>query len=213
MGNFTAAKGLLDFLLQEHWNRGWAASGCLVRRLKELPNRTKTMRSFRIRRGFLGGDIMNQSVERYVVSNHGTAVLLVDQDLEYLEFVREIIQRSGHSVDACSSYTEGVRQLESGAYDLVVVGQGSRNFEGRCVLEFATAFDRNLPVIVVARNVEMGCYLEAMQLGAVDYISPGLSGSEITRAVQTHTLSRKSRSGNVKCERATAAVVSAGLVA
>jgi FixJ family two-component response regulator len=59
----------------------------------------------------------------------------------------------------------------------------------------------------------MGCYLEAMQLGAVDYISPGLSGSEITRAVQTHAVHRKSRTGNVKSERATAAAISAGLVA
>jgi hypothetical protein len=59
----------------------------------------------------------------------------------------------------------------------------------------------------------MGCYLDAMQLGAVDYISPGLSGSEITRAVQIHTLGRKSRSGNVKSEHATATVISAGLVA
>jgi hypothetical protein len=61
--------------------------------------------------------------------------------------------------------------------------------------------------------VEMGCYLEAMQLGAVDYISPGLSGSEITRAVQTHALQGKSRPASVKSERATAGVISAGLVA
>jgi len=156
---------------------------------------------------------MNQSVKKHVAPSHGAAVLLVNEDLEYLEFVRGIIQRSGHSVDACNSYTEGIRLLESGAYGLVVVGQGSRNFEGRCVLEFATAFDRHLPVIVVARNVEMGCYLEAMQLGAVDYISPGLSGSEITRAVQTHTRSRRSRSGHVKSARGTAGGTSAGLVA
>jgi DNA-binding NtrC family response regulator len=156
---------------------------------------------------------MNELVEKLVAPNHGAAVLLVNEDFEYLEFVRGIIQRSGHNVDACKSYKEGIRLLESGAYDLVVVGQGSRNFEGRCVLECATAFDRHLPVIVVARNVEMGCYLDAMQLGAVDYISPGLSGSEITRAVQIHTLGRKSRSGNVKSEHATATVISAGLVA
>jgi len=124
---------------------GWAASGALVRRSKELLNHAKTMRSFCIWKGFLEGGHMNQLVEKHVAPNHGAAVLLVNEDLEYLEFVRGIIQRSGHSVDACNSYTEGIRLLESGAYGLVVVGQGSRNFEGRCVLEFATAFDRHLP--------------------------------------------------------------------
>ena len=152
---------------------------------------------------------MTQLVEKRLMLNCGAAVLLVDEDLEYLEFMRGTIQRGGYSVSACDSYTEGIRQLESGVYDMVVVGQGSRNFEGRCVLECATAFDRHLPVVVVARSVEMGCYLEAMQLGAVDYISPGLSGSEITRALQTHALQRKLRPGCVKVERATA--ISAGL--
>lgn len=156
---------------------------------------------------------MKQLVEKRLVSNPGAAVLLVDQDLEYLEFMRATIQRGGYSVSACDSYPEGIRQLQSGAFDIVVVGQGSRNFDGRCILEFATAFDRHLPVVVVARSVEMGCYLEAMQLGAVDYISPGLSGSEITRALQSHALDRNSRPGDVKSRRAAATVISAGLVA
>ena len=105
---------------------------------------------------FLGEDIMNQSAKKHLESNRGATVLLVDEDLAYLEFIRRMIQGSGYSVDACNSYTEGIRQLESGTFDIVVVGQGSRNFEGRCVLECATAFDRQLPVVVVARNVEMG---------------------------------------------------------
>ena len=52
-----------------------------------------------------------------------------------------------------------MRQLVSGAFDVIVVGQGSRNFEGRCVLEGANEFNRRLPVVVVARHVEMGRYL------------------------------------------------------
>jgi DNA-binding NtrC family response regulator len=156
---------------------------------------------------------MKQSAEKHLESNRGASVLLVDEDLEYLEFIRRIIQGSGHSVNACNSYTEGIHQLESGAFDIIVVGQGSRNFEGRCVLECATAVDRRLPVVVVARNVEMGCYLEAMQLGAVDYISPGLSGLEIARVVQNHARDRRFRSRSVEPERSTAAAISAGFSA
>jgi DNA-binding NtrC family response regulator len=151
---------------------------------------------------------MNQSAEKRLRSNRRAAVLLVDEDLGHLEFIRRMIQGSGHSVEACDSYTEGIRRLGSGAFDIIVVGQGSRNFEGRCVLECATALDRHLPVVVVARIVEMGCYLEAMQLGAVDYIFPGLSGLEIARVVQTHALHRKPRSGNIEPERSTGAEIS-----
>jgi DNA-binding NtrC family response regulator len=156
---------------------------------------------------------MNQSAEKRLEPNRGAAVLLVDEDLEYLESIRRVIQGSGHSVNACCSYTEGIRQMESGDFDLVIVGQGSSNFEGRCVLECATAFDRHLPVVVVARNIEMRCYLEAMQLGAIDYISPDLSGLEIARMVQKYALRCKSRPGSVGPERSTAAAISEGFSA
>ncbi len=148
-----------------------------------------------------------------IESKSGTVVLLVDEDLEYLESMRRNIQRSGYSVTVCKSYDEGIHQLASGAFDIIFVGQGSRKFEGRCVLQSATALDRHLPVVVVARIVDMGCYLEAMQLGAVDYISPGLWGSEIDWVVQTHGLHRVSRSGSVQPEHSSTPTISARLVA
>ena len=87
------------------------------------------------------------------------AVLLIDEDPEQLEFVRGVVRGIGCTVQACNSYSEGMHQLVSGAFDIIVVGQGSRNFEGRCVLEGARAFNRRLPVLVVAQHLEIGCYL------------------------------------------------------
>jgi len=136
---------------------------------------------------------MNQSAEKHLESNRGATVLLVDEDLEYLEFIRRIIQGSGYSVEACNSYTEGIRQLESGAFEFIVVGQGSRFFEGRCVVERASKVNRRLPVVVVARQLEMECYLEAMQLGAVDYVAEPSVGAEITRLLHDHLRHHQSR--------------------
>jgi len=127
---------------------------------------------------------MSQAVENRCESSSGGGVLLVDEDLEQLEFARGIIQGVGCSVQACNSYTQGMRELVSGAFDVIVVGQGSRNFEGRCVLEGASEFDRRLPVVVVARDLEMECYLEAMQLGAVDYLAGPFAATDIARVVR-----------------------------
>ena len=157
-------------------------------------------------------DTMNLSAKKLIEPTRGANVFLVDEDLEFLEAVRATIQRSGQTVKACDSYSNGIRQLESGAFDIIFVGQGSRNFEGRCVLEYATTLDRKLPIVIVARYLEMGSYLEAMQLGAVDYISPGLSESEITRVVQTHSLHRRTRSCTVKPERSAPATIAVPLV-
>jgi DNA-binding NtrC family response regulator len=129
---------------------------------------------------------MNPSSEKQHKPDPACAVLLIDEDSEYLDHIRRITQRMGHSVHACSSYAEGVRQLESGAFEFIIVGQGSRFFEGRCVVERAININRRLPVIVVARHPEMNCYLEAMQLGAVDYVSDPSVGAEIARLMRTY---------------------------
>jgi DNA-binding NtrC family response regulator len=70
----------------------------------------------------------------------------------------------------CSSYEEGARRVEMEEFDFAIVGQGSASFEGRCVLERAAEMHRNIPIVVVARCLDIHCYLEAMDLGAVDYL-------------------------------------------
>jgi DNA-binding NtrC family response regulator len=129
---------------------------------------------------------MNPLGEKHYESTPGGTVLLVDEDFEYLEHLRRITQGMGYSVHACNSYAEGIRQLESGAFKFIVVGQGSRSFEGRCVVERAIKINRQLPVVVVARQLEMECYLEAMQLGAVDYVTDPSVGAEIARVLRNH---------------------------
>jgi DNA-binding NtrC family response regulator len=131
-------------------------------------------------------ETMNPSAEKQCEPEPKGTVLVVDEDCEYLERVRRITQGMGYSVHACNSYAEGIRQLESGAFEFIVVGQGSRTFEGRCVVERAAKINRQLPVVVVARQLEMECYLEAMQLGAVDYVADPSVGAEIARLLRNH---------------------------
>jgi len=138
---------------------------------------------------------MDPWVEMRSDSRHGGTVLLVDEDLEQREFVRAVIEGMGYRVQVCNSYGEGIRQLVTATFDIIVVGQGSRSFEGRCVLDAAIEFNRRLPVLVVAQHLEMGCYLEAMQLGAVDYLAQPFGGVEVARVMRTWAPRRKGSTG------------------
>ena len=108
-------------------------------------------------------------------------VLVVNEDPERLQFYRIVLEAWGYQVRACSCYEEGVHCLATGIFDVVMVSQGSRSFEGRCVLERAIEINRRLPVLVMARCPDMPCYLEAMQLGAADYLAEPVVVSEIER--------------------------------
>jgi two-component system phosphoglycerate transport system response regulator PgtA len=113
-------------------------------------------------------------------------VLLVDEDARDLQYYGAVLQEEGYEVRACESFAQGVECLDKETYDFVVVSQGSRAFEGRFLLERVMAVDRRTPVLVLTRSVDMYCYMEAMQLGAVDYLEKPLPPAEIVRIVETH---------------------------
>jgi DNA-binding NtrC family response regulator len=113
-------------------------------------------------------------------------VLLVDEDTGDLRILRLILEGQGFEVLTCASYEAGVRCLETERCDFVVVSQGTQAFEGRKVLECATQLDRHRPVLVVTRCMDMPCYLEAMQIGAIDYMEKPIPPADLLRFVRGH---------------------------
>ena len=97
-------------------------------------------------------------------------VLLVCGNLQEFPLYGGILSALGYDFVRCSSYEEGVHRVEMEDFDFAIVNQGSASFEGRCVLERAAEMHRNIPIIVVTRCLDTHCYLEAMELGAVDYL-------------------------------------------
>ena len=107
--------------------------------------------------------------------------LVVDERPDSLEYYAAMLGAYGYQVRRCGAYCEGVRCLSNDTFDLVIVSPGTPKFEGSCVLKRAVEIDRSLPVIVVARCLDMGSYIEAMQLGAKDYLVEPLTAWEVDR--------------------------------
>lgn len=117
-------------------------------------------------------------------------VLIVDEDAADLVYYRTVLQRAGCAVVTCNSYDEALDCLGAEHFDLIVLSQGSSAFEGRRVLEKVMAMDRAGQVLVVARVLNMSCYLEAMQLGARDYLEEPVPEHDMIRAAETCLTSR-----------------------
>lgn len=113
-------------------------------------------------------------------------VLVVDEDSNDLQYYAAILQQQGYEVRTCNTYLEGDECLRCGPYDIIIVSQGSHAFEGRSLLERVLAIDRRTPVLVLTRCVDMDCYLEAMQMGAVDYLEKPLTPAELAHVIETH---------------------------
>jgi len=107
--------------------------------------------------------------------------LVVDERPDGLEYYAAMLEAYGCRVRRCGAYGEGARCLGNEPFDFVIVSQGTPKFEGSCVVKRAVEIDRSLPVIVVAGWLDMGSYIEAMQLGATDYLVEPLTAWELGR--------------------------------
>jgi DNA-binding response OmpR family regulator len=113
-------------------------------------------------------------------------VLLVDQETSDRERYAQHLRDRGLAVRACSSYEESERCLERERFDLVIVDQGGPAFEGRAVAARSMMKDRRVPVLVTTRHHNMAAYMEAMQLGAADYLEKPIPIHEFLWRIGTH---------------------------
>ena len=75
-----------------------------------------------------------------------------------------------YDLAVCSSFSAGAEMVEKEDFDFVIVGQGGEKFEARTVLERAARFHPHTPVLVVTEHRDLKGYLDALEMGAVDYL-------------------------------------------
>ena len=121
------------------------------------------------------------------LSTRPTKILLVDEEAGDLRSLCQALEGLGLQVFTCATYKTGIECLETEPFDLVVVSQGTPAFEGRAVLDRAQQQDRHRPVLVLTRCIDMRCYLEAMQMGASDYLEKPVSPTDLLQFVRTHS--------------------------
>ena len=112
--------------------------------------------------------------------------LVVDQDRKDLQTYAGVLHRMGFNVSSFTNYQEASNCLERETPDFILVNQGGAAFEARSLVECVLARNRRIPVVVLAQFLHMACYLEAMQLGAADYVEKPLGPSQVERLVTTH---------------------------
>jgi DNA-binding NtrC family response regulator len=112
-------------------------------------------------------------------------ILVVNKDPQDLSHYRAILQKLGCQVRTSSSFAEGGQCLAREPFDLILLDQGSGGFEGQEVLTQAMEVDVELRVLVLAQSYDQGCFLQAMQSGALDYLEGPLGPAEIIALLET----------------------------
>ena len=106
-------------------------------------------------------------------------VLVIDDEPSIREFLTILLQQEGHSADTASDGEQGIQLIPEGRYDLVLTDLKMRNLSGVDVLRATKAHDPSIQVIVVTAFATTETAVEAMKLGAADYVTKPFKVDEL----------------------------------
>jgi DNA-binding response OmpR family regulator len=113
-------------------------------------------------------------------------VLILDEDIEDLARAAEPFEAHGFEVHKCTTVEAAMRSVEREEFEFALVDQGSPAFEGLRVLRHLARYNSHMPFVVVARRKEMVCCLQALALGATNYLEKPVLRAELNRIIKCY---------------------------
>ncbi len=112
-------------------------------------------------------------------------ILVVEDDRFYIEFYRTILEGEGFTVEVAHSGREAARHLARDGFDLVIADLVLKNSSG---LELLAEIKRSSPqqdVIMVTSMQSIRKAVDALKLGASDYLTKPVDREELLLAINT----------------------------
>ncbi|MGW8161993.1 MAG: sigma-54-dependent transcriptional regulator, partial [Desulfobulbales bacterium] len=124
-------------------------------------------------------------------------ILVVDDEPNYQVVLAEILRDEGFEVYTANSGSEGLPIVQGTDLDLVITDMKMPGMDGIHFLENIKKINRHLPVIVITAYAEVEKAVEAMRLGAFNYIAKPFSNEELlasaNKAIEHYELVREIR--------------------
>lgn len=126
------------------------------------------------------------------------SILVVDDEKSITYLLSEVLKKNGHSVRTLSDGKLVAGDLKKRDYDLVVTDLHMKEVGGIEVLKTVKNKDENTEVLILTGNASISSAVEAMKLGAFEYLTKPIDMEEFRLKVQK-ALER--RSFRLKIER------------
>ena len=98
-------------------------------------------------------------------------IMFIDDDDCVREAISEILSRKGWRVDAFNNAEDGLAALDNGAYDVVLTDINMPGMSGLNFLQAARELAPEVPVVLVTGYPSIDIAVEAMKVGAVDFLA------------------------------------------
>ena len=120
-------------------------------------------------------------------------VLVVDDELEVRQVLREFLSSRGYDVTTASGGAEAVAIVGTIKPDLVLLDVAMPDMDGVETLKRIVAIEPALAVIMVTANADIGVTSKLLALGAVDYVPKPFDLDYLDQAVSTQITAAQDR--------------------
>lgn len=119
-------------------------------------------------------------------------ILVVDDDEGVRSFIAEALETSGHQVTEAGSGEEAMRSLQAHSYQLLITDLRMPGQGGMALLRQARSLWPELELIVLTAFGTVQSAVEAMKLGAFDFLQKPLPNPESLRLLVARAIERSS---------------------
>ncbi len=111
-------------------------------------------------------------------------ILVIDDEQVICDGCRLVLSDKDHAVDICMSGKAGLKALQENAYDLVLLDMKLPDMDGMAILDTFRNRKTDMYFIVMTGYSTVQNAVEAMKLGAFDYLSKPFTDDELVLAVE-----------------------------
>jgi len=110
-------------------------------------------------------------------------ILLIDDDEGLIHFLSRFFQRKGYAVTSCLNGKDAVNETAKNSFDLILLDYKMPGFNGIETLKRIKADQVKTPIIIMTAYGSTDLAIEAMKLGAYDYLVKPFEREELSRIV------------------------------
>tara|TARA_R110002096_G_scaffold34448_11_gene98389 strand:+ start:2818 stop:4161 length:1344 start_codon:yes stop_codon:yes gene_type:complete len=111
-------------------------------------------------------------------------ILVVDDDVAICRSLQIQLEEHGHKVSTCTSGTEGLLQIDKKTFDMVLLDLRLPDQSGLRVLREILSREAPPNVVMITGVQDMMAMIEAIQIGALDYVRKPLALEDVLVAVE-----------------------------
>lgn len=122
-----------------------------------------------------------------------TSILIVEDDITYGMMLKTWLGKKGFQVTSASSIARAQKQIESGTVDLILSDLRLPDKDGIDLLKWLGERDLQIPLIIMTGYADIQSAVQAMKLGACDYIAKPINPDELLKKIEE---AQKMRAGD-----------------